>query len=149
MAQAVGIRVDAKKCRDCEACVMGCSLYHERECGIELARLKVEKDMQRYEFTIKLCKHCRRPKCLAACQDGAMYQDTNGVVHIIDEKCTRCGACRAACPFDAIHYHKNRNVYVKCDLCLGRKKGPLCVELCPVGALTIRRGKTLVGEERG
>jgi Fe-S-cluster-containing hydrogenase component 2 len=25
--------------------------------------------------------------------------------------------------------------YLKCDLCTGRDGGPLCVEMCPVGAL--------------
>lgn len=40
------------------------------------------------------CKHCGR--CEAACPEGAISRDEDGV-HIDRVKCTRCGACVKAC----------------------------------------------------
>jgi Fe-S-cluster-containing hydrogenase component 2 len=73
-----------------------------------LARLVVTKDMARYEFDIVVCKHCDEPDCMLA-----------------------------ACPHDAIFYNEPQDRYLKCDLCAGREQGPLCVEMCPVQALTL------------
>jgi hypothetical protein len=39
-------------CRDCQACTLACSLYHEGECSLSLARLRVSKDMENYRFSI-------------------------------------------------------------------------------------------------
>jgi anaerobic dimethyl sulfoxide reductase subunit B (iron-sulfur subunit) len=107
-----------------------------------MARLRVEKDMSRFEFTITICRQCKNPKCLAACPEDAMRLDDRGVVIINDGKCTRCGKCMEACPFDALFYNKTENRYLKCDLCAERNNGPLCVELCPVGALRAIEVKT-------
>ena len=137
MGKNVRIRVREKSCRDCHACMVGCSVYHEKECNEDLSRVRVEKDMERFVFEIKICKQCKKPKCLAACPEDAIYADDKGVVHIVDEKCIRCGACAEACPFDAIFFSEVANRYIKCDLCNGREEGPLCVQLCPVEALRI------------
>jgi Fe-S-cluster-containing hydrogenase component 2 len=58
-------------------------------------------------------------------------------VTIIDERCIICGYCRDACPHEAISYHQERAVYLKCDLCRARVNGPVCVEVCPTGALSL------------
>ncbi len=134
------IRTRSEFCRDCQACLLVCSLYHEGECNPGLARLRVSKDMARYEFALAICRHCKRPLCLEACLVGAMTRDGRGVVLIDDAACTRCGACKEACPFEGIYYHEGANRYFKCDLCVGRADGPLCVALCPVEALTLAAG---------
>jgi len=131
------VHVRSDLCRDCQACLLSCSLYHEGECSPGLARLRVRKDMARYEFTISICRQCRRPKCLEACPVGAMRLDERGVVLIDDGLCTHCGECAAACPFGAIFQHEASGRILKCDLCAGRAEGPLCTALCPVGALTL------------
>ena len=132
------IHTDAALCRDCQACTLGCSLYHEGECRLSLARLSVTKDMAKYEFNILICQHCDSPDCIAACPtEGAMLIDERGVVLIVDDVCLRCGACADSCPYDAIFYNEAEDRYLKCDLCTGREGGPLCIELCPVGALTL------------
>jgi Fe-S-cluster-containing hydrogenase component 2 len=102
-----------------------------------LARLVVTKDMARYEFDIVVCKHCDEPDCMLACPSEAMPLNDRGVVIILEEECDRCGACAVACPHDAIFYNELQDRYLKCDLCAGREQGPLCVELCPVQALTL------------
>ncbi len=131
------IHVDARLCRDCQVCVLACSLHHEGECNLCLARLVVTKDMARYEFDILICQHCDSPDCILACPTDAMLLDDRGVVIIVDEECIRCGACLISCPYDAIFYNEVQDRYLKCDLCAGREEGPLCVALCPVGVLTL------------
>ena len=139
------IRVDVRLCRDCQTCTLACSLYHEGECNLGLARLRVTKDMARYAFDVLMCRHCDVPDCMLACPADAMLVDDRGVVIISHDNCTRCGACAVGCPHDAIFYDEVTDRYLKCDLCTGREEGPLCVELCPVGALMVREG-VLVGQ---
>ena len=139
------IRVDAGLCRDCQACTLACSLTHEGECNLSLARLLVIKDMARYEFHIQICQHCDSPDCMAACPNEAMRRDDRGVVIIVEEECIRCGACLASCPYHAIFYYEAGDRYLKCDLCAGRESGPVCVELCPVGALTMSADAGVLG----
>jgi Fe-S-cluster-containing hydrogenase component 2 len=131
------IHVETHLCRDCQACTLACSLYHEGECNLGLARLRVAKDMARYEFAITICQHCQEPDCLPACPSDALVLDERGVVIMLDEACDRCGLCASSCPYDAIFYYEPHDRYLKCDMCAGRDEGPLCVELCPVGALTL------------
>lgn len=131
------IRVEAKFCRDCQACVLACSLHHEGECNLGLARLVVAKDMAKYEFEILICQHCDSPECVLACPTEAMLLDDRGVVIIVDDDCIRCDACLSSCPHEAIFYNEAQDRYLKCDLCRDREEGPLCVELCPVGALML------------
>lgn len=141
------IVTDASLCRDCQTCALACSLFHEGACSPELARLAVGKDMARYKFTIRICQHCSLPACLSACPEDAMAIHDRGVVTINGEACTRCGACASSCPYDAIFYSMTYDRYLKCDLCAGLDMGPLCVELCPVGALTLQQVDTAAGEK--
>jgi len=67
----------------------------------------------------------------------------DGVVVIEEGECIQCGACLDACPYGSIVLAGGR--YLKCDLCRGRSVGPLCVELCPVEALTY--GPSATGEQ--
>lgn len=138
-AQAVPISADDELCRGCDMCVLACSLRHTAQCAPSLARLQVTKDVERYHFTIRICQQCADAACLEACPiPGAMERDATGVVSIVEGECIACGRCMAACPYEGIAHHVGLDVYLKCDLCRGREGGPLCVELCPTGALSYR-----------
>lgn len=136
-AQPNRIQVAPDLCRDCQACTLACSLYHEDECNLSLARLAVSKDMVRYEFHIRICQQCDSPDCIPACPTGAMGRNGRGVVVLVEDECIQCGACADGCPYSAIFYNEAQGRYLKCDLCAGREGGPLCVEVCPVGALAV------------
>ena len=138
------ILVRPELCRDCQGCTLACSLCHEGECSLSLARLVVAKDMARYEFHIAVCQHCNPPECVAACPVDALSLNDDGIAVLDDDACIRCGACADSCPYGAIFYHEAQDRYLKCDLCAGREGGPLCVQVCPVGALALAESEAEV-----
>jgi len=68
---------------------------------------------------------------------------STGVKYIVDEECIGCKKCIRACPFSPpeIKYNKEKKIVYKCDLCRGREEGPICVEYCPQGALSVLHTK--------
>ena len=139
MTERLLIRTRPDRCRDCQACALACSLYHDGACGLSAARLAVTKDMARFTFDITICRHCLSPACVDACSVDAISVDRNGVTRIDQDACARCGACASACPFGAIFYDAGGDRYLTCDLCAGRDGGPLCVDVCPASALELVR----------
>jgi Fe-S-cluster-containing hydrogenase component 2 len=115
---------------------------------LSLSRVLVLKDMANYKFHILLCHHCEDPQCIVSCPTEAMTVDERGVVMIVEEDCILCETCASSCPHHAIFYDEVRNRYIKCDLCAGRPEGPVCVEVCPVGALTLKESFPLPASER-
>lgn len=125
---------DGSLCRDCQACVLACSLEHSGECSPRLARLAVHKDMARYEFSIVLCQHCDPAPCAEACPSKAIRPDVRGVLLIDPNDCVLCGECADACPHHALFTSPDGQRYLKCDLCPDQP-APLCAALCPVDAI--------------
>jgi len=142
------IRVDRYLCLTCRECEVACSLYHEGECNPELSRIRLDFDNFVPGFPdIRVCKQCDWPACYYACaarwDEPAIFIDPGTGARAIDpSKCRGCGACALACPLTpertVISYRKEgrKRVYFKCDLCADRPEGPVCVEVCPAGALT-------------
>lgn len=86
-------------------------------------------------LTLK-CLHCRKPKCMEACEVDAITKGEDGKVIIDLEKCTGCWECVEACPFRSIQKDEIREKAIKCDFCKGYDM-PACVSSCPTDALTI------------
>jgi Fe-S-cluster-containing dehydrogenase component len=89
------------------------------------------------------CQHCLEPACLPECPTGALVRRADGTVDLAADRCTGCGACAKACPWDAIRMAPRSGdgaaapgalVAVKCDLCHA-SDGPECVSACPTGAI--------------
>ncbi len=137
MAEKQRLKANPSLCRDCQACTLACSMVHEGQCAPSLARLRVIKDMQKYQFQITYCRNCSSPACVEACPSNALPIDHRGVPILDDELCTRCGKCLDACPFDAIYFHQTRDRYLKCDLCVARAEGPACLQVCPVKVFSL------------
>lgn len=81
----------------------------------------------------KSCMHCSDPPCVDACPTGASYKREDGIVMIDQEKCTGCGSCIPACPYDVRVSNAEKNLVEKCTLCAHRiDKGqdPFCVVCC-------------------
>ena len=127
-----------KNCRYCQACMLACSMIHEQgNSSLEKARLSIKREISDNKVTITICRHCAQAKCLDDCPTSAISRTSTGIVIIDEQDCIACGNCQKNCPFEAIIYIKDRNKYQKCDLCLGREEGPLCVAICPVKAIIL------------
>jgi len=142
------IAFDADLCVGCGTCMLMCALYHEGLGGPALARIQMVRDPLNGEYHANICQQCLAPSCYVACpdQDEALCIDEEtGVRYVDPDYCTACDECVLACPFEPerIYTYEDSGIAYKCDLCMGRESGPICVEYCPVEALTF-----LAAEER-
>lgn len=136
---------DSSLCTGCHTCELICSAHHSNgKYQPSLSRIEVADDP--FGGTVnsvepKVCLQCEDPKCLTACEAGAIYVDEKTGARVIDEeKCRqRCDggqpcidACAAYYQPPRIYFDPERKVAIKCDLCLGE---PECVAWCSNGAL--------------
>jgi len=136
-------------CRGCKICELSCSAYHDGMCSSHFSRIHVAPNDLALEFPAYICHQCQYPSCYYACpnKDEAMSIDEEtGARYINLDECIRCGSCSRACHFTPsliwVRDEDSKKLYYKCDLCRGRKSGPICVEFCPRDALTFSsRGK--------
>jgi len=128
------IVVDPSKCTGCRYCELWCSYTHEKVFSPSLSRIRVIKDdLIGMDYPI-VCKHCSNAPCIQVCLTGALYRDENGLVKLLKEKCTKCGACIEACSYGALFRNPVDLTPLICDLCGGK---PVCVSKCPTNALSI------------
>lgn len=140
---------DPNICAGCGVCGLMCAFYHEKEYGHSLARNELVRDPFNASYSFHVCQQCKSPNCYFACpkKDVALRVDPKtGVKYVNTAECVGCGSCSSACPFTPprTNVHPVKKVAFKCDLCRGRKDGPICVEYCTMHAL--RKGS---GKERG
>ena len=139
------IEWDADKCAACSRCLMACAAYHEGAVAPQLSRIKWLENDFLYGFRFRkplFCKQCDYPECYYACpeKDKALCIDSKtGARYINKDKCIGCGSCVDACSMDVsrINFDEGSSKAIKCDLCKDRKGGPVCVEVCDKGALTL------------
>ncbi|MEJ2111732.1 MAG: 4Fe-4S dicluster domain-containing protein [Acidobacteriota bacterium] len=144
---------DSRQCAGCQSCMLACSLVHEGEASLSLARIQVSRSvLTRYPYDIQIavCRQCPEPLCVANCPTGACHIDTsNGNVRRTDEsECIGCQTCLKSCPFPPHRtvWKPAANKATKCDLCtdsphFSKPGGPsgqqACVVTCPMGALKV------------
>lgn len=86
---------------------------------------------------LSVCIHCPDSPCVAVCPHHALLRYPGGRVELIEPRCTGCGKCIGACPYDAIRRVTALDIAVKCDGCRGIHRQPACVEACPTEALSV------------
>ena len=137
------IKLEREKCNTCHTCEIACTLNHT-DCD-DINEFMVEKPAmhQRILITIRkgkthaqVCIHCKKPKCIEACEFDAISKLEDGRVVCDADKCTGCWECIEACPFDAISKLDDLNITIKCDLCGGGEE-QACVSSCPTQALSV------------
>jgi len=131
---SAGIRVRQKLCNGCMSCQVYCATAKEGICATSSSRVRISLDPFGARHRISICRQCKDAPCAAACPENAIKQSEDGTYWAIDYSlCTTCKVCLEACKFDAIFYDPITDQVIKCDLCQGN---PLCVQVCPTGALT-------------
>jgi len=76
MATRPWLQGDSDLCRDCQACVLACSLYHEGRCGACMeacpyGAISYNAAADRY-LKCDLCAGRERPLCVEICPVGAV-----------------------------------------------------------------------------
>lgn len=135
--------LDPSLCTACGACEVACvearyglsGLVPDDAVVLERRRLavRVVAEVPRLD----VCDHCPDSPCIPVCPHHALLRFRDGRVELLEDRCTGCGKCIAACPTRAIRRVTDLDIAVKCDGCLPIDGGPACVPACPSGALSV------------
>lgn len=110
-----GMAIDLDLCSGCGACVVSCKSENnipmrgaapEHEgCQVEWMSLLPRMDKADDSEGIPLelvptpCYHCENPPCVKVCPVNATYQNEEGIVAQIWDRCIGCRYCMVACPY--------------------------------------------------
>ena len=145
--------VDAEKCSGCNLCIIACKDEHvghgflpwtkpQPDTGHFWIDVRVQESGRIPRVKVShlplLCQHCGNAACIKVCPDNAIKRRADGLVWIDPQKCTGCGLCETACPYDVIYMNKDLHIAQKCTGCAHRVDTgllPRCVEICPHNAI--------------
>lgn len=130
--------VNIEKCVGCYACQVSCKSEYNIPFGTYRCRVKTYGSGQyprlKKFFFPRFCNHCDNPPCIEACDEKALYKNSDGVVLLKNNKCTGCQQCEDKCPYNAIEVNHVTGLAEKCDFCYEKRlvKGltPVCVQSC-------------------
>jgi CRP-like cAMP-binding protein/Fe-S-cluster-containing hydrogenase component 2 len=148
--------IDLKTCTRCDDCVRACADTHDGT-----PRFIREGNKFRSWSVPTACYQCTDPVCMIGCPTGAITRPLGTLeVTINKDTCIGCGTCAGkkpnkqfpGCPwfniievpFQSPTLNREIKLATKCDLCLGRKAGPACVQMCPHGSAVRISFKDLV-----
>jgi len=159
--QQAAILYDSTLCIGCRACELGCaeenqlarspeeifegcSFLDHRALGPEVyscvTQHALPADPSHVAFGKVQCMHCLDPGCASVCPVGALEKTYGGPVVWHPDLCLGCRYCMMSCPFHVPRFEwgsVNPRIR-KCDMCHERIQGgerPVCVDMCPSGAL--------------
>jgi Fe-S-cluster-containing dehydrogenase component len=130
--------LDPARCIGCKACMAACA-----ECGTHRGESMIQVEYVDRAASVQtvpvVCMHCEDPACAAACPADAIKKTADGIVQsALQSRCIGCSNCVLACPFGVPKYLPRIDQMMKCDMCYDRTsqgKRPMCVTVCPSGAL--------------
>ncbi|HWR82957.1 MAG TPA: 4Fe-4S dicluster domain-containing protein [Candidatus Deferrimicrobium sp.] len=123
-------------CTGCLTCELACSFAHPVEGKPGRTRIVVYTTPVKELWIPVVCLQCDDPACVRSCLVDALRRNpATGAIELHQDKCVKCLACVAACPFGCSLLDGRHNLIVKCDLCSG---DPVCAHFCPTKALSFR-----------
>ncbi|MEA3297437.1 MAG: 4Fe-4S dicluster domain-containing protein [candidate division Zixibacteria bacterium] len=123
-------------CTGCRTCELACAFAHPVGRKPGRSRIYPLPAGQSELYTPVVCLQCDDPACMKACLvDALSRNDETGAIELDHDKCVKCKACVAACPFGCSLYDSLHDLVVKCDLCGG---DPVCAHFCPTKALEFK-----------
>lgn len=145
--------IDLDECTGCNLCIIACKDEHVG--NPQLPWTREQPDTGHFWMNVKpfergqvpkvkitylplLCQHCDNAPCMKVCPEDAIAKGENGLVIINQEKCTGCGLCQEACPYDVIYMNEELNVAQKCTGCahlVEIGETPRCADICPRDAI--------------
>ena len=136
--------IDLDQCVRCYACQAAClEEKGDPQTGMQRRQIttlgprKVQEELQ-LDFVPSACLHCDDAPCRLFCPTDAIVRRPDGVVLFENERCNGCQLCVFGCPYGVIWFDEERDLAVKCDLCVQRLDyglEPRCVQHCLGGAL--------------
>jgi Fe-S-cluster-containing dehydrogenase component len=144
---------EPSKCVGCRRCEVACTAFHDNKIQPNISRVKISRNFNfgpegprlgmdrgpglygNFRLIGETCLQCPHPvPCMTACPSSAIVTDPTTGARVIDlNKCTGCGICTKACPWQMTSLDEEAKKATKCDLCGG---DPECVKTCPSGALS-------------
>lgn len=135
--------LDPAACVPCGLCEVACvesryglaNLQPDDPVVLERRRLRIRvvADLP----ALDVCFHCTESPCVPVCPHDALLRFRDGRVELLEDRCTGCGKCVAACTYGAIRRVNDLDIAVKCDGCAPRGGAPACLPACPSGALSL------------
>lgn len=129
--------VNPALCTGCRTCELACSFTHAVNGTLATPRIRpIESATRHGLFVPVVCLQCESAACVKSCLVDALSRNPEtGGIDLDHDRCVRCMACVAACPFGCSIIEDSLARVSKCDLCGG---DPACARFCPTKALEYR-----------
>ena len=154
---------DPTRCTGCCRCELACTEFNFGKAHPQISRIKIRRNLNygslglwygqlmnvgkadQGRIIAETCKQCPHPvPCVLSCPEGAIIAHPESRARFVNwDKCTGCGVCIEACPWDMPAIDPETGKAVTCDLCGGE---PECVNTCPTGALRFIKWRDLTKE---
>jgi len=120
----MGVKVDPKKCVSCMACEMACGYHRDDGFALLSSCIMVTRGREKKDYSAVVLKEAEnlviaRPEGLEIRRIGAVGEES--------------GADQGKGDASA----KPLLLREPCDLCNDREDGPLCLQFCPVNAISL------------